>query len=131
MSTLLEKVLEQVVTLPRNEQDAIAAQILLSLADEDAWKKQFAAKRDVIGRMASEALEEDEKGETHLPDDLLMQSRTTRQFWRRFSDLPDRVQSAARNAYRLFQSNPAHPGLQFKKLDRLVRNRTASVADYR
>jgi hypothetical protein len=69
MSTLLEKALEQVVALPPDEQDAIAAQILASLADEDAWKKRFAAKRDVIRRMAGEALEEDRRGET-LPYDL-------------------------------------------------------------
>ncbi len=42
MSTLLEKALEKVVALPQDEQDAIASQILASLADEDAWKKRFA-----------------------------------------------------------------------------------------
>ena len=46
-----------------------------------------------------------------------MQSRTTRQFWRLFPDLPFEVQQDAKRAYRLFQSNPAHPGLQFKKLE--------------
>ena len=46
-----------------------------------------------------------------------MQSRTTRQFWRLFSDLPSDVQRDAKRAYRLFLSNPAHPGLQFKKLE--------------
>jgi hypothetical protein len=45
-----------------------------------------------------------------------MQSGTTRQFWRLFSNLPFDVQQDAKRAYRLFQSNPAHPGLQFKKL---------------
>jgi hypothetical protein len=45
-----------------------------------------------------------------------MQSRTTRRFWRLFSDLPVDPQRDAKRAYRLFQSNPAHPGLQFKKL---------------
>lgn len=72
MSTLLEKALEKIVALPQNEQDAIASQILASLADEDAWKKRFSEKRDVIRRMAREALEEDERGET-LP---LNESRT-------------------------------------------------------
>jgi hypothetical protein len=72
MSTLLEKAMERVVALPQDEQDAIASQILASLADEDAWKSSFVEKRDVIRRMAQEALEED---------------------------------------------NPAHPGLQFKKLE--------------
>ena len=46
-----------------------------------------------------------------------MQSRTTRRFWRLFSALPADVQRDARRAYRLFQSNPAHPGLYFKKLE--------------
>jgi hypothetical protein len=46
-----------------------------------------------------------------------VQSRTTRQFWRWFSELPLGAQRDAKRAYRLFQSNPAHPGLQFKKLE--------------
>jgi len=46
-----------------------------------------------------------------------MQSRTTRQFWRLFSHLPLGAQRDAQRAYRLFEVNPAHPGLQFKKLE--------------
>jgi hypothetical protein len=46
-----------------------------------------------------------------------MQSRTTRQFWRLFSQLPFDVQRDAKRAYRLFLNNPSHPGLQFKKLE--------------
>jgi hypothetical protein len=71
MSTLLEKALEKVVVLPQHEQDAIASQILATLADEEAWKKRFDEKRDVIRRMAREALAEDERGETVPLDDLL------------------------------------------------------------
>ncbi|HEV1287650.1 MAG TPA: hypothetical protein VNU44_20165 [Bryobacteraceae bacterium] len=65
MSTLLEKALEKVVVLPQDEQDAIASQILASLADEEAWKMRFVEKGDVIRRMAREALAEDERGETY------------------------------------------------------------------
>jgi hypothetical protein len=68
MSTLLEKGLEKVVVLPQDEQDAIASEILASLADEDAWKKAFSAKRDVIRRMAQETFEEDERADTLLLD---------------------------------------------------------------
>jgi hypothetical protein len=71
MSTLLEKALEKVGALPRDEQDAIASQILASLADEDAWKKRFVEKREIIRRMAREALEEDARGETLPLDELL------------------------------------------------------------
>ncbi len=71
MSRLLEQALEKVGTLPQDEQDAIAAQILASIADEQAWKDQFAAKRDVIRRLAFEAIQEDLAGETLPLDDLL------------------------------------------------------------
>ncbi|MBV9771999.1 MAG: hypothetical protein JOZ32_20670 [Bryobacterales bacterium] len=46
-----------------------------------------------------------------------MESQTTRQFWRLFSDLPLNAQRNAQRAYRLFQGDPSHPGLQFKKLE--------------
>ena len=71
MSTLLEKALEKVVVLPQDEHDAIASQILASLADENTWKNRFAGKREVIRRMAREALEEVERDETIPLDDLL------------------------------------------------------------
>jgi hypothetical protein len=60
MPTLLEKALDKVVMLRQDEQDAIASQILASIADDEAWKKRFAEKRDVVRRMTREALEEDE-----------------------------------------------------------------------
>jgi hypothetical protein len=71
MSSLLEKALEKVVALPPDEQDAIASQILASLADEEGWKRRFAEKRHVIRRMAQEAIAEDERGETLPLDDPL------------------------------------------------------------
>jgi hypothetical protein len=40
-------------------------------ADEEAWRKRFAEKRDIIRRLAREALEEDARGETLSLDDLL------------------------------------------------------------
>ena len=46
-----------------------------------------------------------------------MLSRTTRRFWRLYSQLPVDVQQDAVRAYQLFQQNPSHPGLQFKKLE--------------
>jgi hypothetical protein len=64
MTTLLGKALEKVGTLSQDEQDAIASQILDSLADEEAWKKRFADKRDRLRQLAQEALDEDERGET-------------------------------------------------------------------
>jgi hypothetical protein len=39
-----------------DEHDAIASQILASLADEEAWKKRFVEKRDVIRRRLGKRL---------------------------------------------------------------------------
>ncbi len=71
MTSLLEKALKKVDTLPQDEQDAIAAQILDSLADEDAWREKFAMRHDRLRQMAREALDEDARGETRSLDDLL------------------------------------------------------------
>jgi hypothetical protein len=54
-----------------DEHDATASQLLASLADDKAWTKRFAEKRDVIRRMAREAFEEDARGESLPLDDLL------------------------------------------------------------
>jgi hypothetical protein len=47
-----------------------------------------------------------------------MNSRITRRFRDLFSALPGHVQRQAREAYRLFQQNPGHPGLHFKQVHR-------------
>lgn len=47
----------------------------------------------------------------------MIESRTTRRFWRLFADLPAETQEEAKRAYRLFRDNPAHPSLHFKKLE--------------
>ena len=71
MTPLLEKALQRIGALPRDEQDAIASEILDSLADEDQWKQRFAATRDRLQQLAQEALAEDERGETRPLDELL------------------------------------------------------------
>ena len=45
-----------------------------------------------------------------------MNSRTTRTFRELLARLPGHVQQQARESYRLFRDNPAHPGLHFKKV---------------
>lgn len=71
MTTLLEKALKKVGALPEDEQNAIASEILDSLADEETWKSRLTAKRDRLRQLAREALQEDERGETRPLDDLL------------------------------------------------------------
>ncbi len=46
-----------------------------------------------------------------------MTSHTSRRFREAFLELPENVQAHVRQAYKLFRQNPAHPNLQFKKVD--------------
>ena len=71
MTKLLEKALEKVSSLPQDEQDAIASQILAELEDEAAWETRFASQEGKLRRLADEALAEHRRGETRSLDDLL------------------------------------------------------------
>ena len=46
-----------------------------------------------------------------------MNSFTSRRYRDLFANLPEDVKKRAIRAYHLFQLNPAHPGLQFKKVE--------------
>jgi hypothetical protein len=45
-----------------------------------------------------------------------MNSFTTPEFWALYSALPVEVRQQARQAYSLFQQDPYHPGLRFRKV---------------
>jgi len=71
MTKLLEKAREKISSLPQEEQDAIAAQIMAELEDEAAWAKRFATPGDKLRRLADEALAEHREGKARPLDDLL------------------------------------------------------------
>ena len=45
-----------------------------------------------------------------------MTSRTTDRFRKLFKQLPPHIQRQARRAFRVFQKNPRHPSLRFKRV---------------
>mgnify|MGYP000246858979 CR=1 FL=1 len=45
-----------------------------------------------------------------------MISHTTSRFWKAYRQLDENVQKKARRAYELFEQNPQHPSLHFKKV---------------
>ena len=54
-----------------------------------------------------------------------MRSFTQNSFWEAYRRLPTHIQQQARNAYALFQTNPDHSSLNFKRVGR--RNPVCSV----
>lgn len=71
MTELLENVLRKVATLPQEEQDAIASQILETLEDETAWKEKLANSKSKLQGLAREARREHERGETRPIDEIV------------------------------------------------------------
>ena len=61
-----------------------------------------------------------------------MKSRTTSKFRKAFATLPATVQNQARQAYRKFKQNPAHPSLRFKQVHPRLPIYSARISkDYR
>jgi hypothetical protein len=71
MTKLLEKALEKISGLPKEEQDVIASQILAELEDEAGWAKRFAAQDGKLRRLADEARAGHHLGKTHPLDEFL------------------------------------------------------------
>jgi len=68
MTELLEKAIERMKKLEASEQDAIAAQILEELEDEEKWDTAFAQSQDSLAKLAAQAMEEYQAGNTEALD---------------------------------------------------------------
>jgi hypothetical protein len=71
MTGLLEEALRRVQSLPPEEQDALASQIIETLDDEEAWARRFRESPAVLQSLAREAMEEHRRGETRPLDELI------------------------------------------------------------
>ena len=58
-----------------------------------------------------------------------MRSRTSPEFRRRFRELPEVVERAARRAYQRFRADAGHPGLQIKRIKSRRQIISARVTD--
>jgi len=71
MTEMLEAVLRKVAALSKEEQDAIASQIIDTLQDEAAWAERFARNPEKLRRLADQARQEHRDGETLQLDESL------------------------------------------------------------
>ena len=71
MTELLGRALQKLEEFPPDTQDAIASQIIDSLAEDQAWETSFARNPKKLSRLVQEAEEEIRRGETRPLDELL------------------------------------------------------------
>ena len=64
MTQLLEKAFEKASELPEEEQDDLAAFILEELESERQWEQAFSESQDELERLADEALEKHNAGDS-------------------------------------------------------------------
>ena len=68
MTALLEKAMNQVSTLPPEEQDAVALLILTEIESEKRWDNLFASSQEPLSRLAEQAIAEYKAGKTTTLD---------------------------------------------------------------
>ncbi len=68
MTKSLEEAFAKASKLPPEEQDAVAAWLLEELESENRWERLFARSKEVLGKLAAEALAEHRGGETEELD---------------------------------------------------------------
>lgn len=66
--TKLELAFVEAAKLPLNEQDRLAEWLLAELASERRWNQLFAESKDVLEKLATEALDEHHRGQTQELD---------------------------------------------------------------
>jgi hypothetical protein len=64
MNKRLEQALAELVRLPDNEQESIAALILEEIAAERAWDERFAKSESKLAELGRRAREQHRRGET-------------------------------------------------------------------
>ena len=64
MTSMLEKAFAEASKLPDIEQNALARWLLEEIESERKWENLFAESEDELGRLALEALAENEEGNT-------------------------------------------------------------------
>jgi hypothetical protein len=112
-----EKLKQALELLPECEQDQLGQYLLdLLSTDDKQWDRAFALSSNLLDRLEKQALEEILAGRTEPLDPReALNSHTTTTFRTDFNALPANSQSLARQAYKLFCQNPAHPSLNFKQ----------------
>lgn len=71
MTSTLQNAFEKAAALPEDQQEALAAILLEEIASDKQWEEAFARSSNALGKLAEEALAEDEQGGTVDLDDSL------------------------------------------------------------
>lgn len=122
MPDLLNKAFEALKTLPPEDRDRIAWEIIERVEDKSEWDRLIALPeaRQWLEKESERALKKYRKMRKPLnqaffsvsPDAMLRGES----YWRHFDELPTDVRKLAERNYELWKNNPNHPSLRFKQI---------------
>lgn len=122
MTDLLNKAFEALKTLPPEDRDRIAWEIIERVEDKSEWDRLIALPeaRRWLDNEAVGALKKYKKMSRPLTEafvslshDAILREDT---YWRQFDELPAEVRKLAESNYEQWKKNPNHPSLRFKQI---------------
>ena len=122
MVDMLNKAFEALKTLPKEDRDRIAWEILDRVEDKSEWDRLIALPEAHrwLEKEAAVALKKYKKMSRPLDVSFVSVDRDAMlredAYWRHFDELPLAVRKLATDNYELWKKNPNHPSLRFKQI---------------
>ena len=122
MPDLLKKAFEALKTLPPEDRDRIAWEIIERVEDKSEWDRLIALPeaQDWLRKEAERALKAYRKMRKPMAQSFVSVNSDAMlrgdAYWRHFDELPLAVRKLAGGNYELWKKNPNHPSLRFKRI---------------
>lgn len=122
MVEILDKAFAALKTLPKEDRDRIAWEIIARVEDKSEWdriiarpesQKWLEAAAKIALRESIKARKPLSSGFISVQHDNLMRGGA---YWKNFDDLPEDVQKLAETNYKKWKQNADAPGIRFKKI---------------
>ena len=122
MGEMLERAVAALKTLPEQDQERIACEIIERVEDKTEWDRIITAPEsqawlEKAARMALKAYGKTAKKISMQFVDLGLDNLLREDaYWKNFDDLPDDIRKLAEQNYQLWKENSKNPGLRFKQI---------------
>jgi len=122
MGKFLNQAFEALKTLPEEDRERIAWEIIERVEDKVEWDRIVStpSSQQWLETQAKKALKKSQKISDKLsltfisvPQDNLLREES---YWSHFDKLPPQIRELAEKNYQLWKENPMKPGLRFKKI---------------
>lgn len=122
MGEILNRAFEMLKTLPEEDRERIAWEIIDRVEDKAEWDRIVSTPnaQKWLETQARKALKEAGKIRKKLSVTFISISQENllreESYWKHFDELPPEVRRLAEKNYQLWKENPQYPGLRFKKI---------------